>query len=454
MADRDLKEETTRGHLDPSGGDADPAAQAADEHGRAGAEEESLAAWTISVQSLRSGMSLTEHIFDDAGELLLSAGKRITTDFLEVLRKRGLDVVKVGCPTPRQTTGALRGKYEKQLDGLLVRMLQADKNRSGKASSAREPLSVPELAEEAQNRLEQHAAASDIVATVSRSCRAGTARIPVDVSKTVSEFLNIMSIDGDLLPLIVNMQEPHNEYLFDHCVNVSLLSMTVAARLGMDSREIMELGTGALLQDVGMLRVPQSIRLAPRALTADERVEVKRHALYTLDSLQRVEGLSRVTPFVGYQVHERIDGSGYPRGRSGMFIHKYAKIAAVMDVYAAMTHPRPYRPAYSPYEAMKEILREGSCGKLDRTIIRAFLDCVSLFPIGSFVELNGGVRAKVVRANQGEHTRPVVVQVNEGGESTGTVIDLVKEPSARVVRALPGTKPNASPDPQPAPLPG
>jgi len=439
--------------LGPSGGDADPAAQAGDVDGGTGAEGENLAAWTISVQSLRAGMSLTEHIFDDAGELLLSAGKRITTEFLEELRERGLDAVTVGCPTPRQTTGALRGKYEKQLDDLLLRMLQADRNRLRKTSPVREPLSITELAEEAQERLEQHAAASNVVEAVSRSCQAGTARIPVDVNKTVSEFLNIMSIDGDLLPLIVSMQAPQNEYLFDHCVNVSLLSMTVGARLGLDSREIMELGTGALLQDVGMLRVPQSIRLAPRALTADERVEVKRHALYTLDSLQRVDGISRVTPFVGYQVHERIDGSGYPRGRSGMFIHQYAKIAAVMDVYAAMTHPRPYRPAYSPYEAMTEILHEGSRGKLDRTVIRAFLDCVSLFPIGSFVELNGGVRAKVVRANPGDHTRPVVVQINERGESTGAVIDLVKDPSARVVRALPNSKTNASPAPQSAPLP-
>lgn len=453
MADRDLREETRQGDLDSTGGDADPAALAAEEHGQTGAEGESLAAWTISVQSLRAGMSLTEHVFDDAGELLLSAGKRITTDFLEELRKRGLDAVKVGCPTPRQTTGALRGKYEKQLDDLLLRMLQADRNRFGKTFPGREPLSVAELAEEAEERLEQHAAASNVVETVSRSCQAGTARIPVDVNKTVAEFLNIMSIDDDLLPLIVAMQDPQNEYLFDHCVNVSLLSMTVGARLGMDSREIMELGTGALLQDVGMLRVPQSIRLAPRALTADERVEVRRHALYTLDSLQRVDGISRVTPFVGYQVHERIDGSGYPRGRSGMFIHQYAKIAAVMDVYAAMTHPRPYRPAYSPYEAMTEILHEGSRGKLDRTVIRAFLDCVSLFPVGSLVELTGGVRAKVVRANQGDHTRPVVVQVNESGESTGTVIDLGKEPSTRVVRALPNRSANPSSGPQPAPRP-
>ncbi len=108
-----------------------------------------------------------------------------------------------------------------------------------------------------------------------------------------------------------------------------------------------------------------------------------------------------------------------------------------MDVFAAMTRPRPLRPAFMPYQAMKEILVDGSRGKLDPTIIRAFLDCVSLFPIGSYVELSGGVRARVVRANPGQHTRPVVVEVNDVGESSGTVIDLMKERRSRVIRALP-----------------
>ena len=185
-----------------------------------------------------------------------------------------------------------------------------------------------------------------------------------------------------------------------------------------------------------MLKISDAIRLAPRKLTADERIEVKRHTLYTLDSLQRIEGLSSVVPFVGYQVHERADGTGYPRGRSGMFIHQYAKIAAVMDVYSALTSPRPHRPAIPPYLAMKQILAEGSRRKLDRSVIRALLDCLPLFPVGSLVELEGGVRARVMRANPGNHTRPIVVEVDTKDEPSGTAIDLTKETSTRVVRVL------------------
>jgi HD-GYP domain-containing protein (c-di-GMP phosphodiesterase class II) len=328
-------------------------------------------------------------------------------------------------------------------------MLEADRRPSAKSRPPGTPLPVAELADEARCRMEKHVAASNVVEAVSRSCRVGATRLSGNVEETVREFLNIISIDSDLLPMIVSMQQPQNEYLFDHCVNVSLLGITVATHLGLDSRKITELGIGALLQDVGMLRVPESIRLAPRTLTTGERIEVRKHTLYTLDSLQRLEGIPRAASFVGYQVHERLDGSGYPQRRSRLLIHDYAKIIAVMDIYAAMTRPRPHRPAFLPYQAMKEILFDGSRGRLDPKIIRAFLDCVSLFPIGSYVELNGGVRAKVVRANPGQHTRPVVVEVNETGESAGTVIDLSKELSARVVRALP----NMPSEHQPVSLP-
>jgi len=395
--------------------------------------------WTMSVQSLRSGMRLAENIYSQSGELLLSAGTRIASAFLEELKQRGFSYVQIGCPTPRSSAPSLRGKYERQLDDLLIRM-NPDADGSGRSRSQRaartEPYTVTQLAHEAQAHLEQHARTSQIVEGVFHDCCAGSTRLPKRVEQAVEDFVKLTTVDVDLLPLIVAMQTAEGEYLFDHCVNVSLLSMAVGAHLGLDRGKLVELGTGALLLDVGMLKISDAIRLAPRKLTADERIEVKRHTLYTLDSLQRIEGLSSVVPFVGYQVHERTDGTGYPRGRSGMFIHQYAKIAAVMDVYSAMTRPRPHRSAIPPYLAMKQILAEGSQGKLDRSVIRALLDCLSLFPVGSIVELEGGTRARVMRANPGNHTRPIVVEVDSQNEPSGMAIDLTKETSTRVVRVL------------------
>ena len=100
-----------------------------------------------------------------------------------------------------------------------------------------------------------------------------------------------------------------------------------------------------------------------------------------------------------------------------------------------MTRPRPYRAALHPYEAARTVVVAASLDKFDRTIVRAFLDTISLFPIGSFVELSNGRRAQVLRANPGFHTRPVIEAVDTGGASTGEIIDLSEAYDLRVVRA-------------------
>jgi len=199
----------------------------------------------------------------------------------------------------------------------------------------------------------------------------------------------------------------------------------------------MEVGLGALLQDVGMLRVADDIRLAGRDLSPEEWFEVRRHPYHTLEQLERIRSLPRVVRYVGYQVHERCDASGYPRGRAGMLLHQYSRIAAIADAFVAMTRPRPHRSAMLPYLAAKTILVEGSINKYDRTMVRAFLDCVSLFPVGSVVELDDGSMGTVLRANPGLQTRPIIEEFGSDGDPTGYLIDLAEDTDRCVVRALP-----------------
>jgi HD-GYP domain-containing protein (c-di-GMP phosphodiesterase class II) len=151
--------------------------------------------------------------------------------------------------------------------------------------------------------------------------------------------------------------------------------------------------------------------------------------------LAEVRDLPQTIRYIAYQVHERFNGSGYPRGRSGPQLHEYAKLVSVADVYAAMTANRPYRKAMPPYEAAKTILYEGAEDKFDRTLVRALLDTVSLFPIGSQVYLSDGSAARVLRANPGLHTRPVVETIGSDGSPTGQVVDLAEDAALHVVRA-------------------
>ncbi len=269
-------------------------------------------------------------------------------------------------------------------------------------------------------------------------------------TQLVGPFVDMIRMDPALSLLAIDLKSDRDEYLFAHGLNAALLSMTVAHSMGYQQRhDVVDVGVGALFQDIGMLRVPAEIRLAPRSITSDERMVIEQHPINSMDILERSSALSQTALLVAYQAHERNDRSGYPRRRQERSIHPLARVVNVADTYAALTCPRPHRPAISPYQAVKTLLHAASDGQLDRNVVRAFLNCVCLFPIGSYVELSDGLIARVLRNNGSAHTRPVVVPLNADGSETDIELDLKKLASIQVVRALddhPRHDPPAGPD--------
>ena len=126
--------------------------------------------------------------------------------------------------------------------------------------------------------------------------------------------------------------------------------------------------------------------------------------------------------------------------RYEMFIHPLARIVSVVDTYTAVTCARPHRWGSPPYTAMTLLLKEASTGRLDRQAVRAFLDCMPLFPVGSHVMLSDGCVDRVTRGNGPLHTRPMVVPVNSDGTESEELLDLSVADSNRVTAALDGSR--------------
>lgn len=386
---------------------------------------------------------LREDIRDDVGALLLPAGSPLTSQFLRLLRDRGIKRVRLSMPEGAPSVPLAEGEAppglhtdrSRQLDERLAGELLRDVHYHPVKAWRRPRLPIEDLKAQALLGLERHRATSTAVADVCKALDSGRRMSVTQLKRTMTHFVSMAATDFDLLPTIVAMQRSGDEYLYDHCVNVSMLSMAVATHLQLDRETVGIIGLAGLLQDSGMLRVPASIRLAKRTLTDAEWHEVHRHPLHTLDLLSDLRGLPSTVALVAYQAHERCDGSGYPRQRKGPQVHEYAKIVSLVDSFAAMTSDRPHRAAMSPYEAAKTILVDGAHDRYDRVLLRAFLDTVSLFPIGSHVGLSNGSVARVLRANPGSHTKPVVEELSADGTATGYVIDLSTEDDLRVVRA-------------------
>lgn len=222
------------------------------------------------------------------------------------------------------------------------------------------------------------------------------------------------------------------DHLAEHAYTVSALCVAIAAHLGWGESAVTLAGVAGLVADVGMLLVPERIRRSSRGLDDAELNATRRHVWTGPALLARVEGLSELVVRAAHRHHERMDGSGYPRGIRGERIDDLSRVVAVADSYAAATHPRAHKPPKRPYDGMSEVIGLGSGGVLDRGAVRALVRAAGLFPVGSGVVLSSGESGVVVCTDAARVDRPLVRVRRESGDR---LVDLRDETAVRVVRA-------------------
>lgn len=184
-----------------------------------------------------------------------------------------------------------------------------------------------------------------------------------------------------------------------------------------------------MVHDAGMLHVDEKLYNSPDVLDPIAFLDITKHVVISTDLLfKKMERVPVGVRMVVYQMHERCDGSGYPRGWTAERIHPLAKISAVADAYVALVSPRPHRHAMLPYFAMEKMLEDVKTGLYDPTVVRALLHTISLFPIGSYCELNDGRVAKVFRSNGLAYDQPIVEAWQRPNLSVEPmVVDLTEE---------------------------
>ncbi|TCP57682.1 putative nucleotidyltransferase with HDIG domain [Tumebacillus sp. BK434] len=196
-------------------------------------------------------------------------------------------------------------------------------------------------------------------------------------------------------------------FLYHHSVNVALMALAIGIEYGLTEKQLLDLGVGTLLHDIGKLRLPQDILNKPGRLTPEEYEIIKQHPMIGYEMLRLQDDISVVSAHVALQHHERVDGTGYPRGIKGEEMHIFGKITAVADVYEALTANRVYRKGQLPHEALELLL--GACGThFDREIVELFLKTVAIYPTGLTVRLNSGETGVIIRQNPTHPQRPVI----------------------------------------------
>ena len=198
----------------------------------------------------------------------------------------------------------------------------------------------------------------------------------------------------------------------ERSMRLSLISMALAAELGFDESHVREIGLCGLVCDWGKCFLPERLQDESKPLAERDTETYRSHPLYTADLLASVDGISREVRLAATQVRENADGSGYPRGLKDDQIHHYARIVQVANIYLSLTSNMRGRDPFAHYDVLVYLLHQTKSGRITQVPVRALLNVVSLFPIGSLVQLEDGSEARVVRRNELNYTAPIVQKVD------------------------------------------
>lgn len=370
----------------------------------------------IRIEDLKPGMVFEKTVYIDSGTIFVPPMVPVKKEDIDRLRKWGIEELETeGEPAKgTESISTLRGEE-----------LKVEEARKEKEAH---PVDFRTLFNRGVKLLEE----------LFDHVKSGT----VFDRKLIQDFVDeiISTVKQDKESGIQEVSKDHGgKYLYNLGVGVAILSAITGLTLGYGDDRLFELVSGALIHDVGMVRVPIYVTEKKGKLTPDEYNRIKTHTIYGYRIAMRELGFNSRVANIPLQHHEAFDGSGYPRGLKGDAILQEAKIVNICDVYMAMIKKRSYREEHLSYQAMKVILG-GSSRKYDPVIVKAFLTNMAIYPVGSLVQLNNNVIGRVKKANPNLPLRPMIqVLVDEFGNfiKEKKVVDLEKERNLYVVKPLP-----------------
>ena len=238
-------------------------------------------------------------------------------------------------------------------------------------------------------------------------------RRPVDLRKAKRAVQSIVDLilKEEFSLLGLTAIKNHDEYTFQHCVNVSILSISLGQRLGLPKKMLGDLGVAAILHDLGKAAIPGWVLNKPGKLTVEEWKLMTDHPVQGVKMISKLRGLNDLAlraMIVAFEHHLNVDASGYPKIGDRHTMSLFSRIVAIVDCFDAMTAHRSYRKSpFTPYEALHHML-VANRDKFDPLLIKAFVNTVGMYPAGSVVLLDTNEIAVVVQHNGHDIFRPKV----------------------------------------------
>ncbi len=412
----------------------------------------------IDVHELRKGMYVSELDRPWVGTPFLFQGFEIRSDE-ELVQLRSLcqhvyisdDPERIASPQPRMVTSTRASHVIASPAADHVTVLDATLKPHRAPPRYRDQTS---LEEELGTARVLESGTRELIYSIMDDVRLGRSLDSAPAKRTVAGMVESVVRNPDALVWLTQLKHK-DEYTALHSLRVCILALTFGRHLDLAEEELNVLGTGALLHDIGKLRVPNEILNKPARLTDHEYDIMKSHVPLGVKILDNTRGIPAAAIAVARCHHERYSGSGYVNGITGDQIGLFGMIGAIVDTYDAITSDRAYHDGVSAYDALKK-LYEGRGKDFHSGLVEQFIQCMGIYPIGSIVELNTGSVGVVITVNRERRLRPKVALVLDDSKTPCpivTVLDLFHTQSGisgtafEICRVLPagayGINPNS-----------
>lgn len=210
--------------------------------------------------------------------------------------------------------------------------------------------------------------------------------------------------------LMMTLLKSKSDSRAEHSLNVSILTIGFARFLGYSESKLEDIGMGALLHDIGQVKVDSKLLTKPGRLNQNEMVAMTQHPKFAFEILQSKKDLTPSCIDIAINHHERLEGQGYPRGLKGDKLSDEVKLVSIVDVFESLTSPQVYRKSMSVVDAYK-ILMAGKNSHFDERMVIKFVEWRGLYPPGSIVEMENGEVGIVIAANRKLKLKPKVLLI-------------------------------------------
>ncbi|MFW6270907.1 MAG: HD-GYP domain-containing protein, partial [Bacillota bacterium] len=245
------------------------------------------------------------------------------------------------------------------------------------------------------------------IARIFEKIKKGSTDIQIDqLNSIVEDMISDLMNEDDILHNLASLKNT-SDYTFEHSINVGALCIVFGKTLQYSHNDLRKIGMGGILHDMGKMLIPEEILNKPSNLTDHEYQVMKNHPELGFKHLQDLDILSPLSRTVVYAHHEKVDGSGYPRGLQSEEIHEFAKVAGIADVFDALTSDRVYRKSWPTHKAVDYII-SNTDSSFDYKIVNKLMPNIAAYPNGTEVILSTGERGIVKEQNMNFPTRPII----------------------------------------------